>query len=273
MDSDVRFPMHPTAPRPTAALCAKYFTEFAGMQQSIKSFLVQPGGSDSQTATASSSGVEAAASRGRKRSVTSTQRSIASFFSVSSTKPPRQSPATPANDIAPLSSDHPGVEYVEVMAAIGSKRKAEAQEWQQVLNGRPPPTPPCHCGQPTVLRSVVKAGENRGRKFFVCTKPAVRHSTARRGGCSMDSHRGHAHVRARRGTQTRGASFSSGQTRSRASSRRPASRACRVIDCGRARRWKHIIIHTVGCILSRPSSVSHQEPLFFSLHLPTSLVD
>ncbi|KAG6963236.1 hypothetical protein JG687_00006683 [Phytophthora cactorum] len=37
-------------------------------------------------------------------------------------------------------------------------------QWAQVLNGRPPPTPLCDCGQPTVLRSVLKANENWGRK-------------------------------------------------------------------------------------------------------------
>lgn len=186
MDAVVQFPFDAEAPGPTAALCAKYFTEFAGTQQSIKSFLVQPGTSDSREASSSIATAEAAvaatnssraASRSRPRSALSTQRSIASFFTASSARSSSTTSAIPASAAASSASNGLRFEHFdgafEVMAAIGSKRKAEVNEWRQVLSGRPPPTPLCYCGQPTVLRSVLKAGENRGRKFFVCTKPAV----------------------------------------------------------------------------------------------------
>lgn len=34
-----------------------------------------------------------------------------------------------------------------------------------------PPPPPCKCGQPKVVRTVKKEGENKGRQFYSCPKP------------------------------------------------------------------------------------------------------
>lgn len=51
------------------------------------------------------------------------------------------------------------------------KRKGSQGSWHQILTG-PPPTPKCRHGLPCVVKAVNKAGENRGRTFFSCRKPA-----------------------------------------------------------------------------------------------------
>lgn len=69
------------------------------------------------------------------------------------------------------------INFEELLVGFESKRKAaEVRQlaWRQVLSGQPPKTPLCHCQQPTVLRTVLKTNDNWGRKFYVCTKPAVR---------------------------------------------------------------------------------------------------
>ncbi|EGZ23668.1 hypothetical protein PHYSODRAFT_481346 [Phytophthora sojae] len=130
----------------TAALSAKNFVEFSGTQQSIKSF----------------------------KRINQCQQSITSFFSSAGIKrksPPADKWVGGDDDSSAYQLFSSGVQIVH----RSSKRKTAEEgklEWQQVLSGRPPPTPLCYCGQPTVLRSVVKANENWGRKFYVCTKPA-----------------------------------------------------------------------------------------------------
>lgn len=163
----------------TAALCAKNFVEFSGIQQSIKSFVVRSqtaienrdAGNDALTCTGTSvSGVP----RPKKR-INRGQQSITSFFSHTGSK--RKSPSSGKDSWTKEGSTvyemlSRGVRIVEKSA----KRKPTEErklEWQQVLSGRPPPTPVCYCGQATVLRSVTKTNENWGRKFYVCTKPAV----------------------------------------------------------------------------------------------------
>lgn len=69
------------------------------------------------------------------------------------------------------------INFEDLVRGFETKRKAaEVRQlaWRQVLSGQPPKTPLCHCQQPTVLRTVLKTNDNWGRKFYVCTKPAVR---------------------------------------------------------------------------------------------------
>ena len=58
---------------------------------------------------------------------------------------------------------------------IPKKRKQDQTDWKKVLTGQISPTPMCYCNQPSVARVVVKKNENWGRRFYVCTKPAVRY--------------------------------------------------------------------------------------------------
>jgi hypothetical protein len=164
----------------TAALCAKNFAEFSGTQQSIKSFVVRnrgangnvEGASDSQASPAPSSGSGAAVSKPKRRASRG-QQSITSFFSQAGVK--RKSPSfAREGEAATRYQAFSGGVTIVARTTKGKTAEEGKLEWQQVLSGRPPPTPLCHCGLPTVLRSVAKANENWGRKFYVCTKPAVR---------------------------------------------------------------------------------------------------
>ncbi|KAG4057747.1 hypothetical protein PC123_g7245 [Phytophthora cactorum] len=153
--------------RITAALCAKNFVEFSGTQQSIKSFVVRRH-STTDAENHSEQGLKyqmRPSPSSKKRG----QQSITSFFSHTGTKrkPRKESWGEESATYRMYSS---AVRIVE-MANRKSAEEGKLQ-WAQVLNGRPPPTPLCDCGQPTVLRSVLKANENWGRKFYVCTKPA-----------------------------------------------------------------------------------------------------
>ncbi|ETK89375.1 exodeoxyribonuclease III [Phytophthora nicotianae CJ01A1] len=154
----------------TAVLCAKKFAEFAGTQQSIKSFVVQSRsvGTENLSGQSVTSPVRSSL-RSKKRG----QQSITSFFSNSGTK--RKAPSYREVSWSEESSTYRMFsESVRIVKTSENRKPAEKEklEWAQVLNGRPPPTPLCHCGQPTVLRSVLKTNENWGRKFYVCTKPA-----------------------------------------------------------------------------------------------------
>uniref|UniRef100_A0AAV1UG40 DNA-(apurinic or apyrimidinic site) endonuclease n=1 Tax=Peronospora matthiolae TaxID=2874970 RepID=A0AAV1UG40_9STRA len=159
-----------------AELCAKNFVEFSGMQQSIQAFVVRrqtvPDGQDI------ASGLEDFAStplpafgsgkQSRKPMKNRGQQSITSFFNNAMTKPKTASQMEYSG-----SEEEPPVHHMLAEQSAKRKRVEEGKlEWQHVLSGRPSPTPMCYCGQPTVLRSVVKVNENWGRKFYVCTKPA-----------------------------------------------------------------------------------------------------
>eukprot|EP00644_Phytophthora_capsici_P004218 jgi/Phyca11/109958/e_gw1.17.253.1 len=130
----------------TAALCAKNFVEFSGTQQSISSFKRQNSG----------------------------QQSITSFFSHTQTNRTASSSAKDFWSEQELSTYQMVSGSVQLTERSTSRKPVEEErlEWTRILSGRPPPTPLCYCGQPTVLRSVLKANENWGRKFYVCTKPA-----------------------------------------------------------------------------------------------------
>ncbi|GMF38102.1 unnamed protein product [Phytophthora fragariaefolia] len=182
MSCHVELEADPTKIGITPALCAKNFVEFSGTQQSIKSFIVRSQGEiqnqdavNDACGTSSSSSFTASGVSKPKKRVHTGQQSITSFFSNAGAK--RKSPL-PDNWVK--SNDSSSVYQiisggVQIVHRTTKRKTAEEGqlEWQQVLSGKPPPTPLCYCGQPTVLRSVVKANENWGRKFYVCTKPAV----------------------------------------------------------------------------------------------------
>ncbi|KAJ8575923.1 hypothetical protein ON010_g3289 [Phytophthora cinnamomi] len=165
----------------TAALCAKNFVEFSGTQQSIKSFVVRSKGAmenqdevnDLGNTQASPDHTAGGVSRPKRR-INQGQQSITSFFSSAGAK--RKSPSLGENGEGKDCSSVYQLfsRGVQIVHRTTKRKNAEEGklEWQQVLSGRPPPTPLCHCGQPTIIRSVVKVNENWGRKFYVCSKPA-----------------------------------------------------------------------------------------------------
>ncbi|CAI5733058.1 unnamed protein product [Peronospora destructor] len=156
-----------------AALCAKNFVEFSGTQQSINAFVVrsQPAIDDQDAGKGSafllaSSG--ASSELRPKTKATRGQQSITSYFSDGAAK----RKATPSGKYSWAEEGSSVYQMLSEKSAKGKLAEEGKLKWQQVLSGRPPPTPMCYCGQSTVLRSVMKANDNRGRKFYVCTKPA-----------------------------------------------------------------------------------------------------
>ncbi|CAH0477822.1 unnamed protein product [Peronospora belbahrii] len=157
-----------------AALCAKNYVEFSGTQQSIEAFVVQSQNTIENQNTGASftflSASPGAFGSGKLRSKSRKncgQQSITSYFSHRVAKRKSTSPGK-LSEIEGFLAD-------QMLSKKSAKDKVAEEgkiKWQQVLSGRPPPTPMCYCGQPTVLRSVLKANDNRGRKFYVCTKPA-----------------------------------------------------------------------------------------------------
>lgn len=206
MDTIAQLPS--SCPSTTVALCTKNFPEFAGTQQTIKAFL-QPHRNSTP---------DQAALTSPQRRTAPAQRSITAFFTSSTSPKPKQntSRSTQNTQKATQSSvfRSPPLDLsFEALEAVGAKRKADATQWQQFLSGRPPPTPSCHCGQPTVQRSVTKPGENRGRKFFVCSKPVVWHDIYRyQISVDVELFMIAWHDRARRATQMRDAISSCGPT-------------------------------------------------------------
>ncbi|TMW63426.1 hypothetical protein Poli38472_002367 [Pythium oligandrum] len=183
----VQFDLDGEAGAKTASLCARFYAEFSGKQQTIKSYFAQPTAdednqaSESRFLTYDSSTSSSKKFKGGKQR--SGQQSIMSFFAQpSKTNGVKKSVIVGSVKTTELPSSVPESNYPqeiqsnpEWMMILGSKRKASEEEqnkWKQVLSGQPPKTPMCHCGQPTVMRSVLKINENWGRKFFVCTKPA-----------------------------------------------------------------------------------------------------
>lgn len=51
------------------------------------------------------------------------------------------------------------------------RREKSANAWRKLLSG-PPPPPLCRHGNPSVLKSVSKSGDNKGRTFFSCAYPS-----------------------------------------------------------------------------------------------------
>ncbi|DAZ93116.1 TPA: hypothetical protein N0F65_012822 [Lagenidium giganteum] len=155
-----------------AALCSKYYAEFAGKQQNIKSFLRRD--LCSVRAPSTNDAIKTTLSGSRKRGTSSSgQKSIKSFFSSSGLSSSRAS-SHPTNEGHQKSSFDFELAWA-IKASLKRQRTHDQDQqlqWKQVLTGQPPPTPLCHCNQPTVLRAVLKHNDNWGRKFYVCTKPA-----------------------------------------------------------------------------------------------------
>ncbi|KAL7995769.1 putative AP endonuclease 1, endonuclease/exonuclease/phosphatase, Zinc finger, GRF-type [Plasmopara halstedii] len=147
--------------RKTAALCAKHFVEFSGTQQSIRSFVVR-----GHNMNDSEGQLRPLAGYLNPKRTNRGQQFITSFLSHTGSK--NKSSAKRKE----CWRENLAANYCEVVR-ISKKAAFEKpkEEWANVLNGRPPQVPLCKCGQPTVLRSVIKANDNRGRKFYVCTKP------------------------------------------------------------------------------------------------------
>lgn len=143
---------------PTPALASKYHREFAGKQQNIQTFLT----------TSSQNQAESFIQR-QTSAKSISQKSIKSFFQS------RQKPSRLECDSISWKKDEITRKIVtETRDEIPKKRKQDQTDWKKVLTGQTSPTPLCYCNQPSVARLVVKKNENWGRRFFVCTKPAVR---------------------------------------------------------------------------------------------------
>lgn len=67
-----------------------------------------------------------------------------------------------------VSTDN-NVSNVEELDHI-KRRKRVANAWKNLLSG-PPPPPFCKHGKPTVRKTVLKAGKNKGKAFFSCSLP------------------------------------------------------------------------------------------------------
>ncbi|GLD93183.1 hypothetical protein PINS_up001775 [Pythium insidiosum] len=151
----------------SASLCAKFFTEFAGKQQTIKAFLSTSSDTPPHPfTTISSNPVNGRNTTPKPRG----QQSITAFFgSQQSRKQPKTPPKV--STAQPLGATS---EPIDPVFAHLKRQLADAEQdkWKAVLSGQAPKTPMCHCGQPTVMRSVLKTNENWGRKFYVCTRPA-----------------------------------------------------------------------------------------------------
>ncbi|CCI46976.1 unnamed protein product [Albugo candida] len=143
---------------PTPALASKYHREFAGKQQNIQTFLT----------TSSQNQAESFIQR-QPSAKSISQKSIKSFFQS------RQKPSRLECDSISWKKDEITRKIVtETRDEVPKKRKQDQTDWKKVLTGQTSPTPLCYCNQPSVARLVVKKNENWGRRFFVCTKPAVR---------------------------------------------------------------------------------------------------
>ncbi|XP_055356604.1 DNA-(apurinic or apyrimidinic site) endonuclease 2-like [Paramacrobiotus metropolitanus] len=172
------------------SLCTKYMPEFQGKQQTLHAFF------RSQTVT------QEAEPSVKKLKLTETvittnklvksaslnvtkskgQMSLTNFFgkrtdvinAVVATNPVEasvkaESPASP--DVVCLdtcSSQSSGASVVS--DTTDSDSDAARIQWQKLLKGpRPPPT--CHCGQACIMKKVNKKGPNKGKQFYLCSKP------------------------------------------------------------------------------------------------------
>lgn len=61
------------------------------------------------------------------------------------------------------------------------KRKESAKAWRKLLSG-PPEPPKCKHGNPCVLKTVTKPGDNKGKTFFSCAFP---HGTGKDSNCNF----------------------------------------------------------------------------------------
>ena len=150
------------SPLPAVAppsLCSSYFSEFAGRQSKLSAFFSKGSSSDCVSTTGNPS-------TALKRSCVEPTRSsskkpkMANLLSYLRTNPTDSHEPTPV--ILPVESTAPPT----------STSTKLATEWLGVFRGpSKPPNCPGH-GEPAVERMVKKPGPNKGRRFYVCARPA-----------------------------------------------------------------------------------------------------
>lgn len=69
-------------------------------------------------------------------------------------------------------------------AVPGNLKGGSVEAWK-ALFGRPKSTPPCEHGEPSIQRTVLKAGPNHNRRFYTCARSAGNWPTDRNARCSF----------------------------------------------------------------------------------------
>lgn len=130
------------------ALCTRFLSEFQGKQRKISDFF-----------SAKPAGAQPSQS---KR--TAGQARLDSFLSAPKAK-------KPADDPKPIAENPKPFAQGPKPAARPVQAPASANAWKQLLKG-PEPPPLCSGHQePCVLRTVKKESLNKGRQFWVCSRP------------------------------------------------------------------------------------------------------
>jgi AP endonuclease 2 len=190
--------------------CAKFLKRFTAKQASIRAFLRQPSPAPPPSARPPSAAPAKrpwAATQGagpkehrRRRRPKVEQLQIGMFFQPATSSPSAPAPAPlPVAPIpsragpagaAPAASPPP---ESPLQAAPDSASRAAAtadasaaNEWRQLLPG-PPPPPLCRHREPCTLKGVKKAGENKGRTFYACSRPKGEWPSDRNASCNFFS--------------------------------------------------------------------------------------
>lgn len=187
--------------RDPPAFCTKFYKRFVAKQSSISSFLgkVEKGGFASQPLSGPNP-QSLGPSRGKRvknkpvvsdvqikkrgRQNPTRQLSIGTFFTPREASRPAESP-----DITGRDSQASASNYLPQRSGTAARNGSDSdavKKWQQLLSG-PPPPPLCRHREPCQLKSVKKSGENRGRTFFSCSRPAGQWPTDRNANCNYFS--------------------------------------------------------------------------------------
>ncbi len=176
-------------------LCTKYLPEFTGKQQKLLAFFKKNNSSqksddssemesnsqsssksDTTSSEDSKSGLKWCASDStqpkpkkpklEKHSSGSKQSSLMSFFTK-----PKSSNNSKSEKTENTQTKHEPVKVTVVHKSDSVPKAQTAGAWKNLLRG-PPPAPLCKGHkEPCVLRTVKKDSLNKGRQFYVCTKP------------------------------------------------------------------------------------------------------
>ncbi|RHY27246.1 hypothetical protein DYB32_007770 [Aphanomyces invadans] len=161
----------------TASACAKFYPEFAGIQQSLHGFLSHLPPPIHTPDVPTPPPTKPSSLR---------QQSIAAYFGT-----PKVTPTPPATYPSDSTMRHSLACSVYSMSpasmstndpiggACGSESithldefQTVAASWKTLLPGKAPPPPLCSGHNlPCLLRTVLKQNENWGRKFYLCCKP------------------------------------------------------------------------------------------------------
>lgn len=194
------------AAREPPRFCTKFYKRFNAKQSTMSSFLSKPCSSDSTSQrrdglNTQSRGIHRASGgqvkvvgttpqiKKRAPQKTNRQLSIGTFFAPRAIPQPPENPETSGSDAVQPPSCVSEPKESEVKNANDSEN---TKKWQQLLSG-PPPPPMCRHGEPCLLKSVKKSGENKGRTFFSCSRPAGQWPSDRSASCNYFVW---AHVRA-----------------------------------------------------------------------------